>query len=231
MEAELEGLNSNDYHLVKIRNLLEALKNSRFADNLSKTDDLIRLELLLSDAFMMYGSHLLAGRVNPETIDSEWYANRRGIDMAEVLKQAMVSEKISQSLHQLSPIQPDYQLLKNALKQYRQIAAKGGWEAVPAGPKLEKGIAGPRVALLKKRIHAEFKEYQPPSDSGNNESAEIFDENLESWVLKFQSLNGLETDGMVGPRDIGGIERERSKPNPANRNQPGTMAVAPGRFW
>ena len=205
MEAELEGLNPDDYHLVKIQHFLERLKNDRFADELSKVDYLIQLELLLSDAFMMYGSHLLAGRVNPETIDSEWYANRRGINMAEVLQHTMESGKISRSLHQLSPNQPDYLLLKKALEHYRQIAARGVWETIPAGPKLEKGISAPRVTLLKKRIHAEFEEYQPPNDSANSESAEIFDENLESWVLKFQSKNGLEADGMVGPETLAAL--------------------------
>ena len=32
--------------------------------------------------------------------------------------------------------------------------------------------------------------------------AKVFDENFESWLMKFQQRNGLKADGIVGPNTL-----------------------------
>lgn len=84
-EADKEGLRPDDYHLAEIE-----AKINKVRQNLEKREPLnprrlADLDLLLTDAFLIYGSHLLAGKVNPESIDGEWFANRREADLAHIL--------------------------------------------------------------------------------------------------------------------------------------------------
>jgi hypothetical protein len=99
--------------------------------------------LLLTDAFLLYGSHLLSGRINPETIDPEWFANRRGSDLSMVLEHALTENRIEEILIELAPSQSGYATLRRALGHYRTITERGGWPRVPAGKTLQKGDRGP----------------------------------------------------------------------------------------
>ncbi len=69
--ALMEGLNPDDYHLKVIRRFLSGHSESNKTDSISmdKTPKtLAQIDLLFTDAFLMYASHLLAGRVNPDGI-------------------------------------------------------------------------------------------------------------------------------------------------------------------
>ena len=45
--------------------------------------------MLLTDAFLLCGSHLVHGQVNPETIQSEWFVKGRVEDLAAVLEKGL----------------------------------------------------------------------------------------------------------------------------------------------
>jgi hypothetical protein len=72
LEAEKEGLNPRDYHIDKIISIVETVSKNNSAGRELNPDRLIDLELLLTDSYLLYGSHLVNGRVNPETYDPEW---------------------------------------------------------------------------------------------------------------------------------------------------------------
>lgn len=81
-DASREGLTPADYHLAKIEAIYKQVQQNQ-ENRFSFTPRiLVDLDLLATDAFLIYGSHLLAGRVNPETIDPEWIANRRDADIS-----------------------------------------------------------------------------------------------------------------------------------------------------
>src|SRR5262245_47721860 len=60
-EAETEGLQSRDYHLARLGSLLTELRQQSQTTPLSAVA-LADLDLLLTDALLTYGSHLLYGR-------------------------------------------------------------------------------------------------------------------------------------------------------------------------
>jgi murein L,D-transpeptidase YcbB/YkuD len=103
--ADLEGLRPEDYHLAAIRAELDSVRTDAGAAKPSDPDRLARLDLLLTDAFLLYGSHLLAGRVDPETLHPRWEANRRGADLATVLENALDSRNVARALQRLAPTQ------------------------------------------------------------------------------------------------------------------------------
>ena len=192
-KADQEGLTPQDYHCVKIETLINNVKQNHLNKKPPSLDRLVDIDILLTDAFLIYASHLLAGRINPETIDPEWRANRREADLAETLQKALESNEIESALYRLLPPQPGYARLKEALVRYRGIVARGGWNVVPDGPKMEKGQQGDRVRLLRERLIAEGELKDTPDDEHD-----VYDSSLEQAIRRFQKSCGLDVDGIVG---------------------------------
>jgi murein L,D-transpeptidase YcbB/YkuD len=189
--ADLEGLKPADYHVGPIRASLDSLRADAGSGRVITPRRLADLDLLLSDAFLLYGSHLLGGRVDPETLHPRWEANRRGADLGTVLQDALDSRKIARTLQRLVPTQDGYRRLREALVRERAIAAAGGWPPLPAGPELKRGDRGPSVAALRDRL---LKEGDLRQDEDGDDS---FDANVERAVQRFQERHGLDASGVV----------------------------------
>jgi murein L,D-transpeptidase YcbB/YkuD len=190
--ADLDGLRSQDYHLAAIRTLLSAVRGDIRNGGVIVPDRWAELDLLLTDAFLVYGSHLLAGRVNPETLKPEWVANRRGADLAVVLESALASGDVAGALAALEPPQRGFQRLREALVYHRAVVARGGWPTIPDGPKLKRGDYGLPVAALHQRLRLGCDlvalEWMDP---------QLYDEALEQALKRFQTRYGLTADGVV----------------------------------
>jgi L,D-transpeptidase YcbB len=195
-DAEGDGLDPRHYHLTAIDSLIPRLGGDGDDEVRRRVD----VDLLLTDAFLILGSHLLLGRVNPETRDPEWRASRRGADLGAVLEDALQSGEVARALEDLRPREDTYDGLRDALSHYRRVAADGGWAAVPSGPNLEPGDAGPRVAALRARL-AVTGDLPAEALAGEVED-ELFDDDLAAAVRRFQHRMGLEADGRVGPASL-----------------------------
>jgi len=188
-----DGLHPDDYHFNAISDILSTIRdkqqNNQSLDHLLLVD----LDLLLTDAFLVLGSHLLGGRVNYETLDPEWHPSRREVDLVAVLEKAVSTENITQTLHSLLPEHADYFLLRDALARYRRIHERGGWNSVPDGPTMRKGDTGDRVEALRERLilAGDLEEYESPDEI-------VFDDELEAAVIRFQRRHGLDPDGLIG---------------------------------
>lgn len=189
-----EGLVPGHYHLAQIQALLKALAGRPSAAVAAD------LDLLLTDAFLLLGSHLLNGRIDPETIDREWRVVRREGDPVRSLQEVVDGGRdVRAVLHGLLPQQAGYRDLRAALARYRGLAARGGWPPVPAGASLRFGDADSRVAALRLRLHS----------AGDLDDAAMhgvdFDETLLGAVLAFQQRHGLDPDGVVGPKTLAAL--------------------------
>jgi murein L,D-transpeptidase YcbB/YkuD len=158
------------------------------------------LDLLLTDAFLLFGSHLSNGRVNPETIRSEWFIKSRHVDLVAALQSALQHGDIEAVLEKLRPQHAGYTALKRALVHYRNRLALGGWALLPEGPNLVRGDRNIRVAALRARLTDPVH-----SDSSGENEPDFFDADLEQAVLKFQMRHGLEVDGIVGPATLAAL--------------------------
>jgi len=201
-DAGRDGLRPGDYHVETLDSLRTALRRDGQSGGGLNERRLADFELLATDAFLLYGRHLLQGRVDPVELTPSWTLSRRQTDLLQRLHDALDDGTIREALYALRPEQPGYTRLVEALRRYRRIAAEGGWPSVPDGPTLERGSEGDRVATLRTRLRA--------SGDLTGEEAEAptsFDETLERAVVRFQERHGLEADGVVGPASLAALNR------------------------
>ena len=188
-----EGLRPADYHLANIENLLAELTNGVETNGVAELEMRADLDILLTDAFLLYGSHLLTGHVNPETIKSQWAIESRDADLGEILTTALDRNEIEKALDGLRPQHAAYASLKEALRYYHNIMETGAWPKVASGPKMERGDWGSRVRALRSRLAISGDLVL--TDAGD---PYLFDDLLDLAVRGFQERHGLEVDGIVG---------------------------------
>lgn len=182
-----DGLDPADYHA----DVLAELSN-RPVQELSE-DLQADLDILFSDAFLMLGSHLLEGKVNPKTIHAEWSANRRQREMDQVLRAALASGDISNALASLRPAHADYHRLTQARERMTRLLGRL-WLPIPAGPAIRPGDRDDRLIEIRHRLTAlgDLPDYELAADPRR------YTGELESALPAFQARHGLEPDGIVG---------------------------------
>ena len=199
-QAEREGIKPTVYHLSSIEQLVTALGRHDSHDQSQNLHTWVDLELLLTDAFFMYGSHVLTGQINPRDIKEVWFEERSQDDLGAILQQASETGRIVELLSDMRPAHTGYAALQKALAAHRDIAARGGWPVIPDGPKLQRGAQGPRVAALKNRLLL-------TSDLDRTAEVvdDVFDAALEHGLQRFQERHGLDPDGTVGASTLAAL--------------------------
>lgn len=86
-----------------------------------------------------------------------------------------------------------------AISMYKQIQNWGGWEAIPQGERLEKGMRDRRIVLLRKRLLATGDITVSEGDQS------LFDDMVLQGVRRFQSRHGLDPDGSIGRATIAAL--------------------------
>jgi len=196
--ADAEGLQPRDYHMERIETSLGEIRQILARNEKPETGRIIDLEFLLSDAYLVYAAHLLNGRVNPETLHAdEWTIYPARFNLARHLSKTFEGSDIEGGLKGLLPAQQGYGRLKTSLVVYRALAERGGWPVIPGDSRLEKGMKGDRVPVLRSRLKV-TGDMPAPVDS----ASDLFDESVEEAVKRFQLRHGLYDDGIVGARTL-----------------------------
>jgi L,D-transpeptidase YcbB len=190
--AVLEGLDPDHYHVSRIREAYADVIRSRSSGRAPGATLLSELDLLLTDAFLVYASHLAVGRVDPTTIHPEWTVSRGAVDLVTRLDMALATGRVGGVLEELLPVHPAYDRLRRALAEHRRIAANGGWPMLP-GRTLTIGTRDPAVALLRARLMASGDLAAPT----RRVDEELFDGEVEKAVQRFQARHALSETGEV----------------------------------
>jgi L,D-transpeptidase YcbB len=207
-----DGLDPRNYHLEAIDSLMAEIAPAQNPQARPvRTDDLVDLEMLLTDSFLLCGSHLVHGQVDPETIQSEWFIQGRVEDLTAALERGLADDDPAGALDSLRPAHAVYRGLTEALRRARLAVETGGWPAFPPGPKLRKGDREPRIEALRSCLLAmgdlvpQTASTPPPSSAHSGPSMPaygidpaLFDAELEEAVKAFQRRHGLAPDGVAG---------------------------------
>lgn len=208
--GDRDGLLPDDYHAPQIAAAIVETRRRVVSGEPPDPGAQADLELLATDGFLLFASHLALGRVDPESLDPKWVANRRDFDGVAALAGGL-ERGVTSTLASLRPAQAGYANLRAAYRRYRELAAGDRWPVVPDGPKLEEGVRDPRVMALRARLLATGE--LAPNDAAAEES-ERFDDAVGRAVRAFQRRHGLGADGIVGPAtlaalNVSAVERAR----------------------
>ncbi len=187
--SDAEGLVPADYDADGIAASLALADDTQRAD----------IEVRLSRALIRYASDLGVGRVVPSEIDEEVMLTPQRPDPGRLLAGAAVAQDIAAYIVELQRPSPEYLRLRQALADFRALAAKGGWSRVAEGPTLKPGMTDPRVLDLRRRL-IESGDLSPELAAG-----ETYDPAVETAVKRFQDRHGLEPDGATGRATIAAL--------------------------
>lgn len=187
----LHGLRPKDYHLELLKQYGDQI--NEMLSRTGNADQLIGImDVLMTDAFFRFSTHLLEGKVSPQRFDPHWISPDHKFDIMEMLNRLSVHRKIQEAIHELAPPHVEYWNLAQASVQLKSVVDAGGWPIIEAGSTMRPGDRSPRIKRLRTRL-ALSGDFDAPTDGGD-----LFGPNLEAAVRRFQLRHGLKTDGVVG---------------------------------
>ena len=189
-----EGLSPEDYHLERIRKLT----NKSESGKLSK-EEIADLDLLMTDALILYASHLLEGKLEQSILRKKWDVERNEgpSNPDSLLTTTLHNQRIKAVLEGFKPNHDMYKRMKFHLKKLREESAQDGWPEVSEGEVLKPGDMAARVSEIRKYLIATGDLSERSLENEN-----IFDKDLEEGVKRFQGRHKLTKDGVIGKGTI-----------------------------
>ena len=115
-------------------------------------------------------------------LQTEWEA---GFDA-----QSTITRPVTTKTPILSPL--TIPAMEQAIFAYQDLAARGGWNSVPADKGLRIGMRDPNVVELRRRLISSGDLRQTSGDPA------AFDSYVQAAVKRFQERHGMPADGIVG---------------------------------
>ncbi|MGF2733632.1 L,D-transpeptidase family protein [Marinobacter sp. DUT-1] len=193
-----DGLNPADYHGELLSDLV-----LRARDDLSgemRAD----IDLLFTDAFLLAASHLLEGKVNPQTIHAEWNASRQHQDLAVTLAETLRNDTIAATLDSLRPTHPAYAKLKEARNRLTPLLGHP-WLPIADGPSIHPGDQDPRLPEIRRRLTALGDIPAPAEPETAATDPTLYSKDLDPVIPNFQARHGLEPDGTIGRKTLAAV--------------------------
>ena len=184
-----DGLPPEDYNLAA----LEILSGQ--AEEQPSPQFLAERDLIMTDAIFRLSYNLIYGKVDPQTLFPDWSLSRTGteVNLSQTIQKAIDTGQIAALLETLRPKNPYYLQLKQALADYRAIAAQGGWSRIPGGRALKKGIKDRRLPTVRSRLTVT----NDLEASLASNPSQVYDEETAQAVRRFQNRHGLEPTGII----------------------------------
>jgi L,D-transpeptidase YcbB len=174
-QARGDGLDPEAYYYSKVVRALSAWRAP--TGLVPDLEALVELDLLLSNAFLHYGTHLQRGRIAPRRIHAHWTAPYIKGALGDLLETALALNRVQAALDGLRPPQQGYARLRTVLMHYRALSSNGGW------PRVDGSGQG-----LSQRLKA----------SGDLDSTRT----LREAVERFQARRGLPPSGRIDPATL-----------------------------
>ena len=194
--AHQEGLNPDDY---KVKNFTQMFKSYEQAED----NDSLRyklkqeIDVALTASFMHYASDFYKGTINPRELDQiDWSVRKNKVKLNKALETILRERDSRYPYYQFEPLHEDYNRLRTALQQYRDIRKQGGWPKIETLPRLKPGDTSRVVPVLRKRLLPQDR-WQVAGPDSNRYTDEI-----KNAVIDFQLRHGLKADGSLGKETL-----------------------------
>ncbi len=192
-DAYFEGLNPEDYHIDFIK---EHDKNIEGGMRITM-DEYAVADIVMTNAVLTYAFHMIQGKVHPTTLDPNWnYSMRPLPDSVEFrLMHRLQTQSLKDAVSNIRSELPMYQEMRKWFARLDSIQKTGGeiQQIEYPGTPLRLGDSSMAVVELRGHMTIYGYEFSFPDN-------EKFDEELETAIIDFQMINGLDTDGICGKK-------------------------------
>ena len=228
MEAPAHGLNPSWYHTATLQHLINGILTDADPSR-DQSERFARLELLLSDALLLYARHLRYGIFDPRELDRAYHLPVAGHGLRELVEPLETADILA-FLRNIQPRNTRYAALQEALAEYRILQQTYRWPHIP-DPDVDKIEAGDTSSVLPMVAHRLmltgelFGGFQPVP-RGTVQMVDIavraftldtmrllrlgamrYDSTLVRAIMRFQERQGLLVDGILGSRTIASLNR------------------------
>jgi murein L,D-transpeptidase YcbB/YkuD len=169
------------------------------------TEESIKLDILLTDAFLSLGMQLYYGKVDPAMEGADWKMQRKDplLRFDLKLEEALAANELANGLDHLAPRYHSYRMMKNELAFYLKLKEQS-WPAIISDTSVKPGDSNLLIPRIRERL---IKLRYPLSDS----TSVIYDEELEKQLKLFQNDWGLNSDSIIGNETLNVLNSKPEK--------------------
>ncbi len=195
-QAGFDGLVPEDYHLEAINTLFESDKEGTALS----ARELALLDILLSDAFVLYSHHLFKGKVHSEHLTGTWDIRSKESEPGILgkLNLALAGDNVRDVLQSLRPRFPVYERMRLSMKKYQRMAnAYEGknWMPLATEEPVKINQRHGQIPIIREKLvfWKDMEDLPLPE-----EELHVYDSVTAEGVKNFQLRNGLQPDGIIG---------------------------------
>jgi murein L,D-transpeptidase YcbB/YkuD len=187
-QVNRHGLNPTDYHLILLEKYIDKTGLFMAMD----TEDMMKLDVLLTDAFLFLSLQMYYGKVDSENEGESWKLQRKAPELQLNLKleEALAAGDITNGLNMLAPRYPSYWMMKEDLAFFLTLQNEP-WLVIQSDTVIHPGQSNHLLPKIKERLI--ILRY-PLSDSVSVN----YDDNFGKQLKLFQKNWGLNADGVIG---------------------------------
>jgi len=187
-KTDEHGLQPSDYHL----EIINKYRSSLGAYNPNLLEHLVKLDLLLTDAYLLLSAHLNFGKVDSERLKADWKIQRNAPELLldERLKESLKNKTLIAFLDNLPGQSYQYKPLKKQLAFFKTLLTKK-WPVIKFKITIHPNDTLEDVIQIRKKLNTlgySIKDTISP----------VYDIALKIEVQKFQNQHGLNDDGSIG---------------------------------
>lgn len=148
---------------------------------------------------LRYASALAEGIVDPTTIHGVFTLNRNQIDETAELDRAIGEHRLTAWFERLAPQDAAYAVLSRRYIEARAAIGEAEHDQIRAGPLLRQGDEDARMPVIARAL----------TRAGylTTTSSNVYDEDAQEQIEAMQRENGLNVDGVIGPRTLAVLNR------------------------
>lgn len=196
-ESEFHGLHPEDYHFKEMKSSWEELETDETL--LFNANFIAGFDLLLTDAFFRLSSNLYYGKLESETMDTNWGIprNKSIIPFDMHLKTMLSQGSVQEAFRQFYPPYPGYEAMVAEVKRLKAIQSADFQVKLDLIKSIKPGDTLESIALIKDKLT--FLGYYQPDTTIN---PTIYDTLAVAAVRDLQEQFGYNRDGAIGKNTL-----------------------------
>lgn len=204
-QCKFDGLNPADYHFGALNGYFTKFEAAKKEGKTLSEAELAAVDVLLTDAFIIMGSHLSMGKVDPETLKTIWNIQRNMPELAldTRLNEALHNGSIRQGLVSLYPSFVIYRKMREGLRQLYDDVERfnkrpfAQWKPLKTDKSIKPDESSPMMPEIRKRLY--FWGYV---DAYETVEDKVYDAELVEGIRRVQKRHGMVPDGVIGQGTI-----------------------------